>query len=191
MTFAFLFFLGTYLLLTQAFIMKNLKTYLLGSILSITMINAHADQKKDIVDTAVAAGSFKTLVAAVKAAGLVDTLKGKGPFTVFAPTDEAFAKLPKGTVESLLKPENKSKLADILTYHVVAAKVPAAKVKSGKVGMVNKKNSRVRVKDGKVTINKANVVKTDIMTSNGIIHVIDAVIMPPKGGKGGKKKNKN
>ena len=163
--------------------MKNLKTYLLGSILSLTMINAQADQKKDIVDTAVAAGSFKTLVAAVKAAGLVDTLKGKGPFTVFAPTDEAFAKLPKGTVESLLKPENKSKLADILTYHVVAAKVPAAKVKSGKVGMVNKKNARVRVKDGKVTINKANVVKTDIMTSNGIIHVIDAVIMPPKGGK--------
>ena len=191
MAFAFLFFWGICLLLTQAFIMKNLKTYLLGSILSITMINAHADQKKDIVDTAVAAGSFKTLVAAVKATGLVDTLKGKGPFTVFAPTDEAFAKLPKGTVESLLKPENKSKLADILTYHVVAAKVPAAKVKSGKVGMVNKKNARVRVKDGKVTINKANVVKTDIMTSNGIIHVIDAVIMPPKGGKGGKKKNKN
>ena len=158
------------------------------------MINAHADhhgKKKDIVDTAVAAGSFKTLVAAVKAAGLVDTLKGKGPFTVFAPTDEAFAKLPKGTVESLLKPENKSKLVDILTYHVVAAKVPAAKVKSGKVGMVNKKNARVRVKDGKVTINKANVVKTDIMTSNGIIHVIDAVIMPPKGGKGGKNKSKN
>lgn len=192
MTFAFLFFLGICLLLTQAFIIKNLKTYLLGSILSITMINAHADhhgKKKDIVDTAVAAGSFKTLVAAVKAAGLVDTLKG--PFTVFAPTDEAFAKLPKGTVESLLKPENKSKLVDILTYHVVAAKVPAAKVKSGKVGMVNKKNARVRVKDGKVTINKANVVKTDIMTSNGIIHVIDAVIMPPKGGKGGKKKSKN
>ena len=194
MTFAFLFFLVICLLLTQAFIMKNLKTYLLGSILSITMINAHADhhgKKKDIVDTAVAAGSFKTLVAAVKAAGLVDTLKGKGPFTVFAPTDEAFAKLPKGTVESLLKPENKSKLVDILTYHVVAAKVPAAKVKSGKVGMVNKKNARVRVKDGKVTINKANVVKTDIMTSNGIIHVIDAVIMLPKGGKGGKKKSKN
>merc|ERR1711907_346917 len=175
--------------LSQASKMKNLKTYLLGSILSITMINAHADhhgKKKDIVDTAVAAGSFKTLVAAVKAAGLVDTLKGKGPFTVFAPTDEAFAKLPKGTVESLLKPENKSKLVDILTFHVVAAKV-----KSGKVGMVNKKNARVRVKDGKVTINKANVVKTDILTSNGIIHVIDAVIMPPKGGKGGKKKSKN
>ena len=191
MTFAFLFFLGICFSLTQAFIMKNLKTYLLGAFLSITMINAHADQKKDIVDTAVAAGSFKTLVAAVKAAGLVDTLKGKGPFTVFAPTDEAFAKLPKGTVESLLKPENKSKLVDILTYHVVAAKVPAAKVKSGKVGMVNKKNARVRVKDGKVTINKANVVKTDIMTSNGIIHVIDAVIMPPKGGKCGKKKSKN
>ena len=118
--------------------------------------------KKDIVDTAVAAGSFKPLVAAVKAARLVDTLKGKGPFTVFAPTDEAFPKLPKGTVESLLKPENKSKLVDILKFHVVAAKVPAAKVKSGKVRMVNKKNARVRVKDGKVTINKANVVKTDI-----------------------------
>ena len=136
-----------------------------------------------IVDLAVGADNFKTLVAAVQAAGLVDALAGDGPLTVFAPTDEAFAKLPKGTVESLLKPENKAKLADILTYHVVAAKVPAAKVKAGKVGMVNKKNARVRVKDGKVTINKANVVKTDIMTSNGIIHVIDAVIMPPKGGK--------
>merc|ERR1712025_794144 len=164
-----------------------MKKLLLGAfMLGLTFNTQAADAKKDIVDTAVAAGSFKTLVAAVKAAGLVDTLKGKGPFTVFAPTDEAFAKLPKGTVESLLKPENMSKLADILTYHVVAAKVPAAKVKAGKVGMVNKKNARVRVKDGKVTINKANVVKTDIMTSNGIIHVIDAVIMPPKGGKGGK-----
>ena len=172
--------------------MKELKKFLLGSLLSLTFINVQSDHhgKKDIVDTAVKAGSFKTLVAAVKAAGLVDTLKGKGPFTVFAPTDEAFAKLPKGTVESLLKPENKAKLVDILTYHVVAAKVPASKVKAGKVGMVNKKNARVRVKDGKVKINKANVVKTDIMTSNGIIHVIDAVIMPPKGGKGGKKNKK-
>ena len=172
--------------------MKELKIFLLGSLLSLTFINVQADHhgKKDIVDTAVKAGSFKTLVAAVKAAGLVDTLKGKGPFTVFAPTDEAFAKLPKGTVESLLKPENKAKLVDILTYHVVAAKVPASKVKAGKVGMVNKKNARVRVKDGKVKINKANVIKTDIMASNGIIHVIDAVIMPPKGGKGGKKNKK-
>merc|ERR1711943_173654 len=165
--------------LTQAFIMKNLKTYLLGSILSITMINAHADQKKDIVDTAVAAGSFKTLVAAVKAAGLVDTLKGDGPFTVFAPTDEAFSKLPKGTVESLLKPENKKKLQDILTYHVVAAKVPSSKVSAGKVAMVNKKHAKISIKNGKVMINKANVVKTDVMASNGVIHVIDQVILPP------------
>ena len=165
--------------------MKKLKTILLGSLLGFTVLNAEADhhKKKDIVDTAVGAGSFKTLVAAVKAAGLVDTLKGKGPFTVFAPTDDAFAKLPKGTVESLLKPENKKKLVDILTYHVVASKVPASKVATGKVAMVNKKNARVRVKNGKVRINKANVVKTDIMASNGIIHVIDQVIMPPKGKK--------
>jgi uncharacterized surface protein with fasciclin (FAS1) repeats len=165
--------------------MKKLKTILLGLLLSFTIVNGQADhhKKKDIVDTAVGAGSFKTLVTAVKAAGLVDTLKGKGPFTVFAPTDEAFAKLPKGTVESLLKPENKKKLVDILTYHVVAAKVPASKVATGKVAMVNKKNARVRVKDGKVRINKANVVKTDIVASNGIIHVIDQVIMPPKGKK--------
>ena len=152
---------------------------------------AMADENQDIPTNAQNTGNHDSLVAALTHAGLVATLQGDGPYTVFAPTDEAFAKLPKGTVESLLKPENKSKLADILTYHVVAAKVPAAKVKSGKVGMVNKKNARVRVKDGKVTINKANVVKTDIMTSNGIIHVIDAVIMPPKGGKGGKKKSKN
>ena len=160
--------------------MKELKTFLLGSLLSLTFINVQADHhgKKDIVDTAVKAGSFKTLVAAIKAAGLVDTLKGKGPFTVFAPTDEAFAKLPKGTLESLLKPENKKKLQDILTYHVVAAKVPAAKVATGKVKMVNGKNIRVKVASGKVTVNKANVIKTDIMTSNGIIHVIDKVIIP-------------
>ena len=171
--------------------MNKFYLLLIISFLSFAGILKADGHKPDIVETAIAAGSFNTLVKAVIAAELVQTLKGKGPFTVFAPTDEAFAKLPKGTVESLLKPENKSKLADILTYHVVAAKVPAAKVKSGKVGMVNKKNARVRVKDGKVTINKAKVVKTDIMTSNGIIHVIDAVIMPPKGGKGGKKKNKN
>ena len=119
--------------------MKNLKTFLLGSLLSLTFINVQADHhgKKDIVDTAVKAGSFKTLVAAVKAAGLVDTLKGKGPFTVFAPTDEAFAKLPKGTVESLLKPENKAKLADILEYHVVKGAVHAAEGyarSTGKIG---------------------------------------------------------
>ena len=156
-----------------------MKKLLLGALLlSLTFNVQAADAKKDIVDTAVGAGSFKTLVAAVKAADLVKTLKSDGPFTVFAPTDEAFAKLPKGTLESLLKPENKKKLQDILTYHVVAAKVPAEKVATGKVKMVNGKNIRVKVASGKVTVNKANVIKTDIMTSNGIIHVIDKVIIP-------------
>jgi len=135
----------------------------------------------DIVDTAVAAGSFKTLVAAVKAAGLVDTLKGAGPFTVFAPTDEAFAKLPAGTVESLLKPENKAKLAAILTYHVVSGKVMAAdvvKIKSAK--SVQGGAIAVKVAGGKVMLNgTSQVVKTDIGTDNGVIHVIDTVIMPP------------
>ena len=134
----------------------------------------------DIVDTAVAAGSFKTLVAAVKAAGLVETLKGKGPFTVFAPTDEAFAKLPKGTVEDLLKPENKDKLVAVLTYHVVAGKVMAADVKAGDVPSVEGSNITVAVDGGKVTLNgSSNVVATDVAASNGVIHVIDAVILPP------------
>lgn len=135
--------------------------------------------EKDIVDTAVGAGSFKTLVAAVKAAGLVDTLKGAGPFTLFAPTDEAFAKLPKGTVESLLKPENKAKLQAILTYHVVPGKVMAADVVkiTGAVS-VQGQQIDVAVKDGKVTVDAANVVKTDIACSNGVIHVIDSVILP-------------
>ena len=156
-----------------------MKKLLLGAfMLGLTFNTQAADAKKDIVDTAVGAGSFKTLVAAVKAADLVKTLKSKGPFTVFAPTDAAFAKLPKGTLESLLKPENKKKLQDILTYHVVAAKVPAVKVASGKVKMVNGKNVNVKVDSGKVTVNKANVVKTDIFTSNGVIHVIDKVIIP-------------
>ncbi len=135
--------------------------------------------KKDIVDTAVGAGSFKTLAAALTAAGLVDTLKGPGPFTVFAPTDEAFAKLPAGTVEDLLKPENKKKLTDILTYHVVAGKVMAAdvvKLKDAKT--VQGKAVKITVKDGKVLVDAANVTKTDIACSNGVIHVIDAVIMP-------------
>ncbi len=135
--------------------------------------------KKDIVDTAVGAGSFKTLVAAVKAAGLVDTLKGEGPFTVFAPTDEAFAKLPKGTVESLLKPENKKKLVSILTYHVVAGKVKAkkaAKLDSAKT--VNGAELSIKPSGKTLQINKSKVVKADIKTSNGIIHVIDAVLIP-------------
>ncbi|WP_435010591.1 fasciclin domain-containing protein [Tundrisphaera lichenicola] len=138
--------------------------------------------EKDIVDTAVAAGSFKTLVAAVKAAGLVDTLKGEGPFTVLAPTDEAFAKLPEGTVESLLKPENKEKLVAILTYHVIPGKAMAAdvvKLDGKAVKTVEGSKVNVKVADGKVMVNGAKVVKTDIETSNGVIHVIDTVILPP------------
>jgi uncharacterized surface protein with fasciclin (FAS1) repeats len=136
-------------------------------------------QGKDVVDTAVAAGQFKTLAAALQAAGLVNTLKGAGPFTVFAPTDEAFAKLPKGTVEELLKPENKAKLTAILTYHVVPGKVMAAdvvKVKSARTvqgGSIN-----VNAAGGKVKVDASNVVKTDIAASNGVIHVIDTVLMP-------------
>jgi len=135
--------------------------------------------RKDIVDTAVGAGSFKTLVAAVQAAGLVETLKGAGPFTVFAPTDEAFAKLPAGTVESLLKPENKEKLVAVLTYHVVPGKVMAADVvKLTEAPTVQGSKAKVKVADGTVMIDNAKVVKTDIETSNGVIHVIDAVILP-------------
>lgn len=132
----------------------------------------------DIVDTAIAAGNFKTLAAALQAAGLVETLKGKGPFTVFAPTDEAFAKLPAGTVESLLKPENKAKLVAILTYHVVGAEVLAKDVKTGSADTVNGQRIDIVAKDGKVTIDGANVVKTDIKASNGVIHVLDSVILP-------------
>lgn len=135
--------------------------------------------KADIVDTAVAAGDFNTLVAAVKAAGLVETLKGDGPFTVFAPTDEAFAALPEGTVESLLLPENKDKLVAILTYHVVPAKVKSKDVEPMEAPTVNGATATIEVGDGGVTIEGANVVKTDIYCSNGVIHVIDAVIMPP------------
>lgn len=134
---------------------------------------------KDIVDTAGAAGSFKTLAAALGAGELVETLKGKGPFTVFAPTDEAFAKLPKGTVEELLKPENKAKLVKILTYHVVPGKVMAADVvKLSKAKTVEGSEVKITVDDGKVKVDAANVVKTDIAASNGVIHVIDSVILP-------------
>ena len=142
-------------------------------------MQATAANTMDIVDTAVKAGSFKTLVAAVQAAGLVETLKGKGPFTVFAPTDEAFAKLPKGTVESLLLPENKAKLVDILTYHVVPGQVMAADVvKLTSAKTVEGQSVAIVVKDGKVRVDGANVVQTDIVTSNGVIHVIDSVILP-------------
>jgi uncharacterized surface protein with fasciclin (FAS1) repeats len=165
--------------------MKNLR------ILSLTVIaaafltcsvtraedNEHA-KKNDIVAVASGAGSFNTLVAAVKAAGLVETLQGAGPFTVFAPTDEAFAKLPKGTVEELLKPENKAKLVSILTYHVVAGKVMAADVKTMKAKTVNGQELDVKVSDSGVTVDNAKVVKTDVAASNGVIHVIDTVVMP-------------
>ncbi|MBB3308537.1 putative surface protein with fasciclin (FAS1) repeats [Rhizobium sp. BK196] len=138
--------------------------------------------EKDIVDTAVEAGQFKTLAAALKAADLVTTLKGKGPFTVFAPTDEAFAKLPAGTVENLLKPENKQKLTEILTYHVVPGKVMAADVAGiDEAKSVNGKMIDIDVKGSTVKVNDATVTSADIAASNGVIHVIDKVIMPPKG----------
>jgi uncharacterized surface protein with fasciclin (FAS1) repeats len=134
---------------------------------------------KDIVDTAVAAGDFKTLAAALKAADLIETLKGKGPFTVFAPTDDAFGKLPKGTVEELLKPENKKKLTSILTYHVVPGRVLAADVvKLSKAKTVQGSEAKIRVKDGKVYVDGAVVTATDIKAGNGVIHVIDSVILP-------------
>jgi uncharacterized surface protein with fasciclin (FAS1) repeats len=141
--------------------------------------SAFAGPKKDIVDTAVAAGDFKTLAAALQAAGLVDTLKGAGPFTVFAPTDEAFAKLPAGTVEDLLKPENKEKLVSILTYHVVAGDVMAKNVvKLSEAKTVNGKEVKIKVQGGNVMVDAANVTKTDIKCSNGVIHVIDSVLLP-------------
>ena len=141
--------------------------------------SAFAAPRKDIVETAVAAGDFKTLAAALQAAGLVDTLKGPGPFTVFAPTDEAFAKLPAGTLQDLLKPENKQKLISILTYHVVAGKVLAKDVvKLHEAKTLNGQEVKITVKDGKVKVNDANVVKTDILCTNGVIHVIDSVLLP-------------
>ncbi len=139
---------------------------------------ASAASGKDIVDTAASAGSFNTLVAAVKAAGLEGTLRGAGPFTVFAPTDEAFAKLPAGTVESLLKPENRAKLQAILTYHVVPGKVMAADVvRLNSAKTVNGQQVRITTGNG-VKVDAANVVSTDIECSNGVIHVIDSVILP-------------
>ncbi|QCF36294.1 fasciclin domain-containing protein [Salinivibrio sp. YCSC6] len=140
---------------------------------------AHHKGGHDIVDTAAKNDDFSTLVAAVKAAGLVDTLKGEGPFTVFAPTNAAFAKLPEGTVDMLLKPENKDKLVDILTYHVVPGKVTAEQV-MGMSSATTVQGSDIMIKTsyGKVKVDNATVTKADIMTSNGVIHVIDTVIMP-------------
>ncbi len=141
--------------------------------------DAHAMAKADIVDTAVSAGSFNTLVAAVQAAGLVDILKSDGPFTVFAPTDAAFAKLPAGTVEDLLKPENKDQLVAVLTYHVVAGKVASGDLAGKKLEAKTVQGSMVDIDaTNGVRIDGATVIQADIMTSNGIIHVIDSVILP-------------
>ena len=134
---------------------------------------------KDIVDTAVDAGSFTTLAAALGAAGLVETLKGEGPFTVFAPTDEAFAALPEGTVEDLLKPENKDKLAAILTYHVVAGKVMSTDLSDGMMAPTVEGSDVTITTEGGVMVNDATVTTADIEASNGVIHVIDTVLMPP------------
>jgi uncharacterized surface protein with fasciclin (FAS1) repeats len=150
--------------LTQAFAAA---TFALGASLA---------QAADIVDTAVAAGKFNTLVKAVKAAGLADTLKGDGPFTVFAPTDEAFAKLPAGTVESLLN--DKKKLAQILTYHVIPGKVMSSEVTTGAVQTVQGQPLNVVVDKGAVKVNEAQVVQADVIASNGVIHVIDSVVLP-------------
>jgi uncharacterized surface protein with fasciclin (FAS1) repeats len=161
-----------------------LKTLAIGTMAALAMAlggsrAAAAADTRDLVDTAVAAGSFKTLAKALTAADLVPTLKGAGPFTVFAPTDEAFAKLPAGTLEMLLKPENKAKLQRILTYHVVAGKVTAAdviKLQSAKA--VSGDTIAIASNGSRVTVDGAHVVKTDIGASNGVIHVIDAVILP-------------
>jgi uncharacterized surface protein with fasciclin (FAS1) repeats len=151
----------------------------LGLALSATAVHA-AD--KDIIAVATEAGTFNTLAAALGAAGLVETLQGEGPFTVFAPTDEAFAKLPAGTVEELLKPENKDKLTAILTYHVVPGKVMAADAMGlSEAKTVNGAMVEIKTADGKVMIGGATVTAADIEASNGVIHVIDAVILPPEG----------
>lgn len=142
-------------------------------------LSAHGTASKDIVDTAIAAGSFKTLAAALQAAGLVDTLKGPGPFTVFAPTDTAFAKIPKADLDALLK--DNTALTAVLTYHVVAGKVMAADVvKLTQANTVAGSPLKIRVMSGKVKVNDANVIATDVVASNGVIHVIDTVIMPAK-----------
>lgn len=161
--------------------MLKLAAALLAVGLVPSVASADHHEKADIVDTAVEAGQFETLVTAVKAAGLVETLKGEGPFTVFAPTDEAFAALPEGTVEELLKPENKEKLTAVLTYHVVAGKVDSsAAIEAGEAETLEGGSVTIKKTDDGVMVNDATVVKADIMTSNGVIHVIDAVLMPPK-----------
>ncbi len=161
--------------------MRSFRNLLAAGAIAVSSLVANSQAfAADIVDTAVGAGSFKTLVAAVQAAGLVDTLKGAGPFTVFAPSDEAFAKLPAGTVEDLLKPENKEKLVAILTYHVVPGKVTAADVAGKETMAKSVQGGEIKVNGTNgVMVNDAKVVQADIVTDNGVIHVIDAVIMPP------------
>jgi len=159
--------------------MLAIGTTVLGIVVAASNATAADAPTKNIVDTAVAAGSFTTLVKALDAAGLVETLKGAGPFTVFAPTDEAFAKLPAGTLETLLKPENRAKLTRILTYHVVPGRVMAADVvKLHSATAVSGDSIAIATHGGGVTVDNAHVVKTDIAATNGVIHVIDAVILP-------------
>lgn len=156
------------------------RTFLAMTVAASTAFAAPAfAQDADIVDTAIAAGDFTTLVAAVQAAGLVETLKGEGPFTVFAPTDAAFAALPAGTVEDLLKPENKEQLAAVLTYHVVPGKVMSTDLTNGMTAATVQGADVTIMTEGGVKVNEANVTTADIAASNGVIHVIDAVILPP------------
>ena len=158
--------------------MKSLYAMIIAAVMALPMSIAHA-ATKDIVDTAAGAGKFETLIAAAKAAGLVETLKGPGPYTVFAPTDEAFAKLPKGTVEDLLKPENKAKLAAILTYHVLPGKVMAADIAGKKANVKTVQGSELAVDaTSGVKVNDATVTTADVAASNGVIHIIDTVVMP-------------
>lgn len=154
--------------------MKLISRFIVGA--ALAAVASVACAAADIVDTAVSAGQFKTLVKAVQEAGLVDTLKGKGPFTVFAPTDEAFAKLPPGTLDALLK--DKKKLAAVLTYHVVPGKVMAAQVKPGQVKTVEGQSLTISTANGEVMVDNAKVIKTDIVASNGVIHVLDTVVLP-------------
>ena len=159
--------------------MKAASFALILSVLVSAMPASAGSAHRDIVDTAIAAGTFNTLAKALQAAGLADTLKGKGPFTVFAPTEEAFGKLPAGTVESLLKPENKEKLKAILLYHVVSGDVNATQVvKLSSAKTINGQDVQVTVNDGTVLVNDAKVVKADVLASNGVIHVIDTVLLP-------------
>jgi uncharacterized surface protein with fasciclin (FAS1) repeats len=163
--------------------MKKLTLVMIAVLLSTLSFAGEKKTKmsggKDIVDTAVAAGNFNTLAKALQAADLVDTLKGTGPFTVFAPTDEAFAKLPAGALDDLLKPENKEKLRAVLTYHVVPGKVKAAQVvKMDSAKTVNGKELTIKTEGGKVQVNDAQVTTADIPASNGVIHVIDTVLLP-------------